>query len=377
MFRASAAFLVLMFGFIFGASAAPPKLSIIHFDVNQGDATLIISPGGKGILIDAGNPGYGKDPIVEYLERAKKDGRLRSLEYTIVTHYDADHLGGMDEVYRNGWYPSVAAYDRGNKWMRPFKEGKRCTGIDMGAAEQLVPWGTVPKNHCDRFATCQTIEYLTEATAGGKRTTMRAGDAIELDHGLKLTALVANAKDIDGDSVDVFYDGRKADCADNDLSIGLLLTFGDFRYLIAGDLTGNRQHKVANVERLITDDARRVDVYHVNHHGSNSSSNAAFMKALDPTVAIVSSGRKFCHPEKNVIRDRILGANPDAAIFLTNKPKSCAWNAPSPSIADRNANGVDGIVELAVWRRSYRVFLWEHGKRRGTGSRFLIRERSD
>jgi beta-lactamase superfamily II metal-dependent hydrolase len=82
------------------ALAIPPRMSIFHFDVNTGDATLIVSPDGHGVLIDAGDRGRGINPISEFLNRAKDDGVLTSLDYVIATHYDADHIGGMDELLK-------------------------------------------------------------------------------------------------------------------------------------------------------------------------------------------------------------------------------------------------------------------------------------
>ena len=70
------------------AVAAPPRLSLIHFDVNTGDATLIDSSDGHGVLIDAGDKDHGLNPIKEFLDRATRDGHLVSLDYAIVTHYD-------------------------------------------------------------------------------------------------------------------------------------------------------------------------------------------------------------------------------------------------------------------------------------------------
>ena len=133
------------------ATAAPPKLTIIHFDVNVGDATLIISPDGHGVLVDAGNTGRGIDPIVDYIDRAKKDGRLTSLDYTIVTHYDADHLGGMDEVL-DLEYPAIAAYDRGGKPLKKFSSWR---------ANDCV--GTTDAQHAPR--TSRTGEPWTTSSA--------------------------------------------------------------------------------------------------------------------------------------------------------------------------------------------------------------------
>ncbi len=135
--------------------AAPPKLSIIHFDVNVGDATLIISPDGHGVLIDAGDRGRGKDPIVEFLTRATSDGRLVSLDHVIVTHYDSDHLGGMDEVIKGGFEPAISILDRGNEGLREFDPTKNCPGLDMPANASLLPWGVPPLDHCSDKITCQ------------------------------------------------------------------------------------------------------------------------------------------------------------------------------------------------------------------------------
>ena len=286
--------------------AAPPRLSIFHFDVNVGDATLILSPDGHGVLIDAGNRLRGHNPVKEFFDRAKADGHLTSLDYVIVTHYDADHIGGMDEVLNSGWYPEIQVFDRGNSFLPPLDRAyvkntcKKVTDVDK--VEQLVNWGTAPRQFCSvakRRASCQIVEYFLAAERGGKRKTMKPGDVIILDHGIEIVALVVNAKDIDGQTVDVFYQGRRNDCGSNDLSIGLLLKYGNFRYLIAGDLTGDPSQSVADVEELIRDDAQNVDVYRINHHGAETSSSPDFMKAISPTVVVVSNGKKFGHPRRS------------------------------------------------------------------------------
>ena len=173
----------------------------------------------------------------------------------------------------------------------------------------------------------------------------------------------------------MFVSGRRTDCAENDLSIGLLVKFGDFRYLIAGDLTGDPNEDVVDVEELIKDDAKDVDVYHVNHHGSRTSSSDDFLQAIKPRVVIVSNGGSYCHPSKEVVTNRILTVSPKPAVYLTNKPSKCAWKAPSDSIADHDRTGYDGIVEISVWKRTYRVFRWEKGARIDSGDQYRIKPR--
>lgn len=362
------------------ALAAPPKMSIYHFDVNTGDSTLIVSPDGRAVLIDAGNKGRGLNPIVEFLNRAKADGVVTSLDFTIATHYDADHIGGLDEVLENGWYPSVAAHDRGDLMLPSFDRDyveESCTGVDVDAAESVADWGS-PSTFCPiaTHASCEIINYFTAASAGGKRKTVTPGQVLELDHGIKLTIVVVNATDAAGNTVNVNFPGRRKDCASNDLSVGVLISFGDFRYLVAGDLTGMPEENVADVESLIADDLEPLDMYHVNHHGSNTSSNPTLLAATKPTVAIVSNGRAHNHPLRSVIDDRILAVNPPPALYLTNFNNSAeAWNSDPDAIADDDYTGYDGMIEVSVFQRSYRVFRWRNGSRLDSGTRYMIKAR--
>lgn len=355
-------------------------MRIFHFDVNTGDATLVVSPDGRGVLIDAGDRGESAEQIVRFLDRAHRDGVLTSLDFTIATHYDADHIGGMDQVFAGGWYPQQAALDRGSTFLPSFDRGsveEGCYGVeDVQRAEAIVPWGGAPEESCAGRASCQIIEYFLAAEDGGGRKTLEPGDVLTLDHGIELVALVVNARDVEGDAVDVHFTGRRDDCASNDLSVGVLVKYGDFRYLVAGDLTGDPEQSVADVEAVVRDDAEDVDVYHVNHHGSETSSSLDFMEALRPTVAIVSNGGSHGHPRRTVIEERIFSVSPRPAVFLTNRnPDELAWPGEDDRVSDLDRDGYDGLVEIQVWRRSYRVFVWRDGSPMTPGTRFFIKER--
>ncbi len=374
---------VALAAFLYGtpAWASPPKLSIFHFDVNTGDATLILSPDGHGVLVDAGDRGRGANPIVEFLNRARTDGILTSLDYAIATHYDADHIGGLDEVFGGGWYPAIAALDRGNSLLPPLDEQyvQDSCHLDSADVAALVSWGTAPSASCpsSRRASCQIIQYFVAAEGGGRRREIQPGEVLALDHGLEIEAVVVNAQDGNTNSVDVHFTGRRDDCASNNLAVGLLLRFGDFLYLVAGDLTGEPSEDLADVEALIKDEASNLDVYHVNHHGSKTSSSSDFMEAIKPTVAIVSNGRMHNHPHRDVIEGRILAVNPQPAIYVTNRNDSdSAWSDDPDAIADDDFVDYDGMIELAVWRRSYRVFRWRNGNRMDSGDRYFIKERN-
>src|ERR1700731_2723577 len=94
-----------------GASAQPRAartLDIYFIDVEGGQATLIVTPAGQTLLVDAGFPSTGtfdsragdpakaRDPL-RILEVAKLAGVSR-IDYLLATHFHGDHIGGVPEL---------------------------------------------------------------------------------------------------------------------------------------------------------------------------------------------------------------------------------------------------------------------------------------
>ena len=75
--------------------ASGDELRVHVLNVGQGDSILIVAPGGKSVLVDAGAPGSGR--VV--LDAMKREG-LAQLDLMVATHAHADHIGGADEVLR-------------------------------------------------------------------------------------------------------------------------------------------------------------------------------------------------------------------------------------------------------------------------------------
>jgi glyoxylase-like metal-dependent hydrolase (beta-lactamase superfamily II) len=90
------------------SNATRRTLDIYFVDVEGGQATLIVTPAGQSILVDAGFPGAGGfdgvpgDPKAardaNRVLSAAKDAGVSAIDYLISTHFHADHDGGIPEL---------------------------------------------------------------------------------------------------------------------------------------------------------------------------------------------------------------------------------------------------------------------------------------
>jgi hypothetical protein len=95
---------------------------------------------------------------------------------------------------------------------------------------------------------------------------------------------------------------------ENDYSVAALLRFGAFDYFIGGDLSGEWSaspfgYAYHDVETAVARWLPDVDVYRVDHHGSDHSSNPTLLAQLSPEVSIVSAGEgnPFGHPRPETV----------------------------------------------------------------------------
>ena len=77
------------------AEAQPQPLDIYYIDVEGGQSTLFVAPGGESVLVDTGFPG-SRDAgrIMEAVHAAG----LKQIDYLLITHYHGDHIGGYQEL---------------------------------------------------------------------------------------------------------------------------------------------------------------------------------------------------------------------------------------------------------------------------------------
>lgn len=237
---------------------AAGKLVIHHFAVGQGDSTFIRTPRGLTMLIDAGVPGSGRDEIVPVLKDCYK---LSQLDYVVLTHFHADHMGGMAEVFEA--FPiKKALYDAGDKYGG--------TSMDVKTADG---------------------KYRKAALATRRRKIPKLGmESIVVPNGESVKfELVAIAGEIKGGKkIDIIDDkGKIKD--DNSVSLAFTIRYGRFDYFTGGDLTGGGE-STPDIETPLADVIGDMDVIHSNHHGSKTANNEHFLTKLKPEHIVISVG---------------------------------------------------------------------------------------
>lgn len=216
------------------ASAGGAPLTIRMLDIGQGDA-MLLEKDGEFVLIDAGDVDH-RPQMQEYLA----EYGVKELSKVIVTHAHADHMGGMYAVFKA--VPVKDIYDN------------------------AVPTTT------NTYRTY--LKQIKKLNIPFHKT--KAGDTISLFKDVDF-AVVAPVKTIN--------DGKSGNPDMNNNSIVGRLTYGDFSMLFTGDAEKEE-------ERTILDSGAKVksDILKVAHHGSKTSSSAAFIKEVSPKLALISAG---------------------------------------------------------------------------------------
>src|SRR5438445_2039717 len=82
------------------ASAKDTALQMVSIDVEGGGGTLFVTPDGKSLLIDTGNPEVsritGDNPSSARIAAAAHALGVKKIDYLITTHYHGDHIGGLE-----------------------------------------------------------------------------------------------------------------------------------------------------------------------------------------------------------------------------------------------------------------------------------------
>jgi beta-lactamase superfamily II metal-dependent hydrolase len=219
------------------AQPPPPGSLVVSFiDVGQGDGVLVQS-GGESYLLDAGKAQAGPK-VVDFL----RSRGVESLNGIVVSNPDADHIGGFEDV--------LDAFEVANVYLSGD------------------PKGTSTYNSFLHAVWDEGSEVVES------RTGMR------MNWGSTTADVIAPPPD-------------KLFSETNDNSVGILLTHGSARVLLAGDAEKKSEEYMSNGSYT-----GPLTVLKVTHHGSNTSSTPLFLNSFKLEIAVIQVGadNSYGHP---------------------------------------------------------------------------------
>jgi beta-lactamase superfamily II metal-dependent hydrolase len=237
--------------------ASGDELKVVVLDVGQGDSILVVTPGGKTALIDAGEPGDGKVVL-----GAMKRYGVDHIDLLVATHAHADHIGAADEVIK---------------------------GTNVGH----VLYSGVPnttKNYED-FLKAVDEKHL-------ELTRAQPGQTFELGGGAVLRVLAP---------IEPFFTKNELRSGGNEPNANSVVTrldYGAFSMLLTGDAEAQTE------DRMIHNGANlKAEILKVGHHGSKYATSEDFLKRGGFKAAVISAGmdNRYGHPSQETL-DRLKAA---------------------------------------------------------------------
>lgn len=293
-------------------------LLIYSIDVEGGQSTLLVSPSGASLLVDAGWPGNnGRD--AGRIQAAMKDAGITRIDHLLVTHFHVDHVGGVPEIAKR---------------------------VQIG---EFIDHG---ENREDSDITRRDYAAYIKAIEGKPRRIVHPGDTIQIP-GLSTVILTADGEHIRAipgvkpaaNSYCASEPKADADPTENARSVGILVTYGKFRFLDLGDLTKAKELALV----CPTNPIPHVDLYLVTHHGMNLSNSRALVDAIHPRVAIMNNGaHKAGSPEAWQTVHESPGLE-DLYMLHTAEGSDAAHNSAPDLIANlKGGSSPDGAYIKAV-----------------------------
>jgi hypothetical protein len=247
-----------------------------------------------------------------------KDAGITQIDHVLITHFHTDHVGGVPELVKR---VKVGEFlDHG-----PNREDSDITRHDFAA-------------------------YL-KAIDGTPRRIVHPGDTIAIP-GLKVVVLVADGEHIaavpgikpEPNPYCTTERAWPADPSENARSSGVLVTFGKFKFLDLGDLTGAKEVALVCPNNPIG----AVDLYLVDHHGMDLSNARALVDAIHPVASIMINGaHKAGMPEAwQTVHDS--PGMQDLYMLHTAEGSDAAHNSTEPLIANPKGSATDGAYFKVV-----------------------------
>ncbi len=225
-----------------------------------GDCTLI-KTGDTEILIDCGSKSNSVPTVKAYLDEYVTDGKI---EYVIVTHAHQDHYAG-------------------------FATPEKVDSIfDLYECKTIIDFAQTNQKESSTMYKNYKRELAAEVEKGAKHYT--AAECYNNENGAKRVYDVAEKT-----KMEILYNKyyfEKDGSGENNHSVSCMITFDDeYNFLFTGDL--EEKGELILAERYKTDHPEKdfssfkVDLYKAGHHGSKTSSSAAFLETFKPEICCV------------------------------------------------------------------------------------------
>ncbi len=282
------------------------RLTVTALDVGQGDAMAVDLPDGRLAIVDGGGfamglPDTARRVLLPYLRSRSRE----RVDLMVVSHAHPDHIEGLQGVMEEVpvtelWHPEhrVKTPSLQRLIARAEKHGTTVRGPD-----QLCP--SRAGRAVSSFGGAR-IEVLLPCHLGGRRAFGSEGPLSE-PWGL------------------------------NDGSLVLRIRYGQRAFLLTGDIEARGEERLMDlyVDRL------SADVLKVAHHGSDTSTGPEILQAVNPSLALISSGvrNRFEHPRPATLRRlhraqvQVLRTDQLGSVSVTTDGKSlivrCAAKMPA------------------------------------------------
>ena len=239
-----AAYIFVPLAMLFLVLIWPQKKSfeIDFLDVGQGDGIYLCTGDGVATFVDGGSTDVKNVGQYRILPFLKAKG-VRKISCWFVSHTDADHISGLEEVLASGYPVERLLFAEAVK-------GKEKTKSLAKLAEKA---GTV-------------VQYMeADETLYSKNAAIRC---------LYPQAMV-QSEDINEQCLVFCYEE------------------GDVKALFAGDISSEIEKKILERKRI-----EHVQIYKANHHGSRFSNGEEWMQVLHPQITVASAGKnnRYGHP---------------------------------------------------------------------------------
>jgi competence protein ComEC len=215
-----------------------------------------VTPQGQSVLMDAGFAGFDDRDASRVAHVVTKEAGLKRLDYALISHYHADHMGGLAALAKR---------------------------VEIGA---FVDHGESVEEGANRLAE----EY--RGIAGSRRRTVKAGERLPLN-GVELLIVAAHSQFLprplggtDPNPLCASFKPQPEDRGENGKSLGYLLRAGKFEFVNLGDLSWNFQHQLACPVNLLG----TVDLFQATHHAVRDDVLPQQVWAMAPTVTVMNNG---------------------------------------------------------------------------------------